>query len=178
MGTVSESASTARARSRLCSRTEIQFWAQVLTDAERTICCSHENESRIKCWIAARGLSGRYKVIATPVVPDSELIVVDERAIDAAMSEALHREQREAELRQAAARAARARHVFGAQLIAPRARNPHHRPLTHRLPPAIEGSELTEPAATIPTSPAEELAQRARDRHLRLGHPSSSSRLP
>lgn len=73
--------------------TELRFWAQVLTDSKRTICCSPDNESRIKCWIAARGLSGLYKVIATPVVPDDQVIVVDEHAIDAASSEAAHKDR-------------------------------------------------------------------------------------
>jgi DMSO/TMAO reductase YedYZ molybdopterin-dependent catalytic subunit len=63
--------------------TEVRFWAQVLTDAERTIFCSPDNESRIKSWIAARGLAGQLTVEASPVVPDDQLIVLDQHAVEA-----------------------------------------------------------------------------------------------
>lgn len=63
--------------------TEVQFWAIAFKAMERTILCSPDAESRIKCWIDARGLSGVYTVIANPYVPDDRLYIVDQGAIDA-----------------------------------------------------------------------------------------------
>jgi hypothetical protein len=63
--------------------TEVQFWAIAFRAMERTILCSPDIESRIKCWIDARGLSGLYTVIASPHVPDDRLYIVDQNAIDA-----------------------------------------------------------------------------------------------
>lgn len=100
--------------------TEFRFWAQVLTDSERTICCSPDNESRIKCWIDARGLAGQYKVIASPLVPDDRVFVVDEHAVDAATREATHKDHRAAMRRIAAETAWQARHRIAGQLVDPR----------------------------------------------------------
>lgn len=71
--------------------TEVSFWAQVLTDAERTVVCSPENESRIKTWVATRGLSGSITVLVSPIVRDDQLIVMDPHAFDAMRAQ---REQR------------------------------------------------------------------------------------
>lgn len=100
--------------------TEVRFWAQVLTDSERTICCSPDNESRIKCWIDARGMAGLYKVIASPLVPDDRLVVVDEHAVEASTREAAHSDHRAAMRRLAAETAWQARHRFAGQLVDPR----------------------------------------------------------
>lgn len=101
--------------------TEVRFWAQVLADAERTICCSPDNESRIKGWIDARGLSGLYKVIASPFVPDGQVFVVDEHAVDAATREAAHKDHRAAMRRLTFETAWQARHRLAGKLVDPRA---------------------------------------------------------
>lgn len=63
--------------------TEVRFWAQVMTDSERTIICSPENESRIKSWIDARGCGGILKVQVERFVPDNQIFVMDHNAIEA-----------------------------------------------------------------------------------------------
>lgn len=70
---------------------EIRFWMQVMTDAERTVCCSPEMESRIKGWVDARGLSGQITVVASPGVPDDRVYVIDHHAVDAGLAEVLQR---------------------------------------------------------------------------------------
>jgi hypothetical protein len=65
--------------------TEVRFWAQIIGDARRTIMCSPDNESRIKCWIDARGMSGVLTVEATPFVADDTIYVLDVQAANAAM---------------------------------------------------------------------------------------------
>jgi hypothetical protein len=72
--------------------TEITFWAQVIGDAERTVYCPPEYESRIKCWVEARGMAGIIKVEASRMVPDGQIIVVDHNAIEASMRETMQRE--------------------------------------------------------------------------------------
>lgn len=71
--------------------TEVRFWAQVMTDSERTILCSPENESRIKSWIDARGCGGILKVTAEGYVPDDRIFVIDHNAIEASTRQALSR---------------------------------------------------------------------------------------
>lgn len=68
---------------------DIRFWAQVMTDSERTVVCPPEYESRLKSMIEARGLSGLLKVLARPECPDDKLIVIDEHAIDASTAQQL-----------------------------------------------------------------------------------------
>lgn len=71
--------------------TEVRFWAQVMTDAQRTVLCSPENESRCKGYVDARGLAGLIKVVASPGVPDNQLFIVDEHAVEADLREAWSR---------------------------------------------------------------------------------------
>ena len=67
--------------------TEARFWAQVIGDSRRTVVCSPENESRCKGWVDARGLAGLIKVVASPLVDDRMLMVIDEQALDAQLEE-------------------------------------------------------------------------------------------
>ena len=71
--------------------TEVRFWAQVLGDAERTVLCSPENESRCKGYVAARGLDALITVQASPWVPDDRLYIVDENAMRASLNEVMSR---------------------------------------------------------------------------------------
>lgn len=48
---------------------EVRFWAQVITDAERTVVCSPDLESRVKGWVEARQLGGMIKGGAVTAVP-------------------------------------------------------------------------------------------------------------
>jgi len=68
--------------------TDVRFWMQVLTDARRTVLCSPENESRCKGYVDARGLAGQFTVIASPIVSDDHLIIVDEQALEATTNKA------------------------------------------------------------------------------------------
>lgn len=70
---------------------EIKFWQQVMTDAQRTVICSPEMESRCKGFVEARGLAGIITVKASPVVPNDRLIVLDEQALQAANHQAMTR---------------------------------------------------------------------------------------
>lgn len=71
--------------------TEMQFWAQVMTDAQRTVLCSPDLESRLKGYVDARGLGRLIKIVASPAVPGNQLIVVDEHAMEAGWREMLAR---------------------------------------------------------------------------------------
>ncbi len=44
---------------------EVKFWLQIIEDAKRTIVCSPEFESRLKCGLEARGLAGLTKVVVS-----------------------------------------------------------------------------------------------------------------
>lgn len=63
--------------------TEIRFWAQVMTDAERTIVCSPANKDRIQGWIDARRLGHILTVAVSPIPGGTELYVIDHRAMGA-----------------------------------------------------------------------------------------------
>jgi hypothetical protein len=63
--------------------TEVRFWAQVMTDAECTIVCSPVNKDRIQAWVDGRGLGHRLTVLASPIPRDTELYIVDRRAMAA-----------------------------------------------------------------------------------------------
>lgn len=69
--------------------TEVRFWAQVMTDAQRTVLCPPEWESRCKGYVDARGLGGLIKVVASPIVPPNQIVVVDENALEASNRQAL-----------------------------------------------------------------------------------------
>lgn len=63
--------------------TEARFWEQVLVDGHRTVYCPPEWESRCKGYVAARGLVGMVTVVAHPYVPNGQLLVVDDQAMEA-----------------------------------------------------------------------------------------------
>lgn len=68
--------------------TEARFWAQVTTDAERTIVCSPANGDRIREWIAKAGLDHMLTVLIHQWLPsDDEIYVVDHHAFEAAQRE-------------------------------------------------------------------------------------------
>jgi hypothetical protein len=71
--------------------TEALFWAQVLTDAQRTVICPPEWESRCKGYVDARRLGGLIKVIASPWIPGDRIVVMDEHVIEASWRQALQR---------------------------------------------------------------------------------------
>lgn len=63
--------------------TEVKFWSQVFGDAKRTILCPPDLESRVKGYIAARGMGGVLTVEASPVCPPEQIIVIDEQGMTA-----------------------------------------------------------------------------------------------
>lgn len=65
---------------------EVRFWSQIVTDAEHTIFCSPDLESRIKGWVDARLMGGILKVVATPFCPPNQIIVVDHNAMQASLN--------------------------------------------------------------------------------------------
>jgi hypothetical protein len=71
--------------------TEIRFWAQVTGDAKRLVLCNPDLESRIKCWIDARQMSGILQVVADPACPMDRVHIVDQPALDAAYQQVLQR---------------------------------------------------------------------------------------
>lgn len=71
--------------------TEIKFWSQVMTDAERTVICPPDLESRCKGYVDARGLGGLITVKASPSCPPNQILVLDERAVEASLREAVAR---------------------------------------------------------------------------------------
>jgi hypothetical protein len=66
--------------------TEILFWQQIFDDQKRTIICTPDLESRVKGCIDARGLFGIFEVLASPNMPEDQIMIVDKQAIKAAMS--------------------------------------------------------------------------------------------
>lgn len=71
--------------------TEIRFWMQTFLDSERTIICSPELESRIKCMIDTYGIGGTYKVRAERWLPDDTVYLFDHRAFEADQAQFLAR---------------------------------------------------------------------------------------
>lgn len=67
--------------------TEVRFWAQVHADAERTVVCSPNLESRVKGWVAARLMAGLITVKPSRLCPDDQIWVLDEHAIAASTAE-------------------------------------------------------------------------------------------
>jgi hypothetical protein len=65
-----------------------------MTDSERTIICSPENESRIKSWIHARGCGHTLKVLVHRWMPDDQIFVMDHNAIEASQRQWLGRPHR------------------------------------------------------------------------------------
>lgn len=64
------------------SLTEERFWAQVPTDSQRTVVCSPSLEPRVKSWVEARGVVGIITVIANRYVPDGQVYVIDQHALE------------------------------------------------------------------------------------------------
>lgn len=69
--------------------TEARFWAQVTTDAERTIICSPVTRGRVREWIDKTEFGHLFTLLANPTVGDDVLYIVDHHAIDAAHERAL-----------------------------------------------------------------------------------------
>lgn len=69
--------------------TEARFWAQVTTDAERTIVCSPANADRVREWLTKAGLDRRHKVLVSPIPHDDEFYLLDHHAFEAAQREVL-----------------------------------------------------------------------------------------
>ena len=65
---------------------EVAFWAQIFDDAKRTVYCNPELESRAKGHIDALQMGGIFEVIATPNMPEDQVLVVDTQALEAEMS--------------------------------------------------------------------------------------------
>lgn len=68
--------------------TEARFWAQVTTDAERTIICSPTNEVRCREWIDKAGLGHLLTLLVSPFAPDDAVYVLDHHALEAGNREA------------------------------------------------------------------------------------------
>lgn len=66
--------------------TEVRFWAQVMTDAKRTVICPPDLESRCKGYVGARGLGHLITVMASPFAPENTLYVIDEGAMQAELN--------------------------------------------------------------------------------------------
>lgn len=74
--------------------TDLLFWQQVVKDAERTVVCNPDMESRVKGILGRLGASGM-KVIASPFCPEGSVYVLDENAINAKLRQSLLRSLRE-----------------------------------------------------------------------------------
>lgn len=68
---------------------EVRFWSQVLTDAQRTVVCSPELESRVKGWVDSRMMGGLIKVVPQRFCPDNMIYVIDENSMAASLAEDL-----------------------------------------------------------------------------------------
>lgn len=71
--------------------TEVKFWAQVMTDAKRTVICSPDLESRVKGWVDARDMGGLITVHVNPCCPEGRILILDEGAIQASRNQAMDR---------------------------------------------------------------------------------------
>lgn len=72
--------------------TEMRFWQQVRTDAERTIACNTAEADGIRSWIDVAGYSHLIKVIGTPFVEIGHIVIIDTHAIDAGFAAAVQRD--------------------------------------------------------------------------------------
>lgn len=67
--------------------TEVRFWAQVMGDSKRTVMCSPDLESRCKGYVDTRGLGGVITIKASRLIPDNQILVIDEQSIEASWRE-------------------------------------------------------------------------------------------
>ena len=65
---------------------EIQFWQQMFDDAKRSIFVNPELESRTKSRIDMLHMGGIFEVIATPNMPEDQVLIVDTQALEAEMN--------------------------------------------------------------------------------------------
>lgn len=70
---------------------DVRFWAQVIEDSRRTIICSPELESRVKCHLDALGVAGLHDVVVSELVPGDAIYVADMGAIEASVNETMQR---------------------------------------------------------------------------------------
>lgn len=70
---------------------EIRSHAQVSTDAQRTLLCEPERVEAIATAVERLGLAHRLTVKASPTVPAGRILVLDERALEAAMNQTFQR---------------------------------------------------------------------------------------
>lgn len=73
---------------------DLRFWSQIIEDSRRTIMCSPDLESRVKCHLDALGVGGLHEVIASPMVPDGQIYVMDQQAIEASTAEMIQHTRR------------------------------------------------------------------------------------
>ena len=65
---------------------EVLFWQQMFNDAKRSIFVNPDLESRTKSRIDTLHMGGIFEVIATPNMPEDQVLIVDIQALGAEMS--------------------------------------------------------------------------------------------
>lgn len=65
---------------------DVRFWLQMVNDSKRTILCPPDLESRVKGMVDAYGLSGTITVHAHPHIPENQMFIMDEQAIQAELN--------------------------------------------------------------------------------------------
>jgi hypothetical protein len=69
----------------------LRFWMQTFEDSRRTLLCPPDLESRVKGYVDAHGLGGVVQVKASPIIPDGQVMIVDENALEAEWRQTLQR---------------------------------------------------------------------------------------
>jgi hypothetical protein len=70
---------------------EVRVWSLVGDLTKRTVVCSPDNESRVKTWLAARGMDGTISVVVNRFVRDDQLIVMDTDGLRANLNQSMIR---------------------------------------------------------------------------------------
>jgi hypothetical protein len=68
---------------------DLKFWSMAVNASKRTIYCQPEWESRVKTMIDTYGLTGVYKVVVSRFVPESQILIGDEDAMEASFRQAM-----------------------------------------------------------------------------------------
>ncbi|MEU8040893.1 hypothetical protein [Streptosporangium sp. NPDC049078] len=74
---------------------DLKFWAQIEGDSKRTLACSPADAPWVREAIEAAGWNHILTVIASPIVTDGQMIIMDVQAMDASFNEALQHYQPE-----------------------------------------------------------------------------------
>ncbi|MEW1565811.1 hypothetical protein AB0454_22830 [Streptomyces sp. NPDC093509] len=72
-------------------RSELRFQAQVHEDSKRTLLCAPETLCELQAAIEQRGMAHLWTAAANPTVPEGQIVILDEQALEAVWQQTLQR---------------------------------------------------------------------------------------